>query len=43
MVGVVAYLLAFALALSYDQPFAPVQVSVLLAMAIILRVLKRWF
>lgn len=35
--GVVAYLLAFALALSYDQPFAPVQVSVLLAMAIILR------
>lgn len=36
-VGVGGYLAAFALSLHYDQPFAPVQVAVLLALALALR------
>ena len=37
LLGVASYLAAFVVALQYDQPFAPVQVSVLLVMAIMLR------
>ncbi|RZU47744.1 zinc transport system permease protein [Fluviicoccus keumensis] len=37
VVGVCSYLGAFVLSLHYDQPFAPVQVAVLLAMAVLLR------
>lgn len=37
-VGVVSYVIAFVVALSFDQPFAPVQVAVLLVLAVILRV-----
>ena len=36
-VGVVGYLAAFVLSLLFDQPFAPVQVAVLLVMALVLR------
>lgn len=35
--GVASYLLAFVLALSYDQPFAPVQVAVLFVLAVLAR------
>ena len=35
--GVISYLAAFALALKFDQPFAPVQVAVLLVLAAGLR------
>lgn len=37
ILGVASYMAAFVLALQYDQPFAPVQVAVLLVMAILLR------
>lgn len=36
-VGVSSYLIAFVLALQYDQPFAPVQVAVLLCLAVMVR------
>lgn len=36
-VGVLSYLAAFMLSLKFDQPFAPVQVAVLLAVAVLLR------
>ncbi|MCB1659724.1 MAG: hypothetical protein KDI39_16010, partial [Pseudomonadales bacterium] len=37
LLGVSSYLVAFIIALQYDQPFAPVQVAVLLVMAILVR------
>lgn len=36
-IGTGSYLAAFALALHFDQPFAPVQVAVLLSLAVLLR------
>ena len=43
LIGVASYLIAFVVALSYDQAFAPVQVAVLLVLAIILRLFKARF
>jgi zinc transport system permease protein len=34
ILGIVSYLVAFVVALSYDQPFAPVQVAVLFVLAV---------
>ncbi len=41
IVGVVSYLIAFVIALSEDQPFAPVQIAVLLVLAIVARLGRR--
>ncbi|PTQ91194.1 metal ABC transporter permease [Agitococcus lubricus] len=40
LLGVISYLLAFIIALSYDQAFAPIQVATLLVVAAIAKVLR---
>jgi zinc transport system permease protein len=37
VIGVMSYLIAFVVALSEDQPFAPVQVTILLMLAVLSR------
>jgi zinc transport system permease protein len=39
-IGVISYLIAFIVALSEDQPFAPVQVAVLLILAVLSRLIR---
>lgn len=41
VLGIVSYLIAFVVALSYDQPFAPIQVAVLFVLAVGVRMARR--